>query len=125
MHYFYYFLKHLGVVSSMITCVHILNMFTDKSQLTSVLISFCRINCVYRRFQELKKTECFFLLVRGSVSYTCAWPVFCQAVSSTHDLFLCIWDVLSLSVSPCSICYPTATMFTAYLENLARYVLIL
>lgn len=50
--------------------------------------------------------ECFFLLVRSSISYTRAWPVFCWAVSSNHALSPCIWDELLLSVSPCSVCTP-------------------
>lgn len=87
---FDYFLKHPGITSSMVTYVHISNMLTDKSRLTSFLMSFCRINCVCRRFREVEKMECFFLSVRSFISYTYAWPVFCWTVSSKHDLFPCI-----------------------------------
>lgn len=98
------FLEASDIVSSMITYIHISNMLTYKSQLTSLLMSFCRINSMCRRFQELKKMGCFFLLVRSSISYKYAWPVFCWAVSSKHDHFPCIWNMLIFSVSPCSVC---------------------
>ena len=103
---FYYFLKHPGIVSSMITYMHISNILTDRPRLTSLLISFYRINCVCRRSQELKKMGCFFLSVRRSISYTCAWPVFCWAVSPKHGHSPCVWDSLLLSVSPCSVRTP-------------------
>jgi hypothetical protein len=77
-----------------------------KSWLTSLLVSFCRINSVCRRFRELKKMGCFFLLVRSSISHTYAWAVSCWATSSRHALFPYIWDILILSVSLCSVCTP-------------------
>lgn len=71
------------------------HMFTDKPQLTSLLVSFCRINYVCCRFQELKKMECFFLSIRSSISHTYAWPVFYHAPSPKQAL-PCGWDMLIL-----------------------------
>lgn len=113
------FLEAPGIVSSMITYIHISDMLADKSRLTSLLMSFCRINSVCRSFQELKKMGCFFLLVRSSISYTYAWPVFCWAVSSKHGLFPFIRDKLTFCLTLLSL-YPTAIMFTAYLWRLIR-----
>lgn len=71
------------------------HMFTDKPQLTSLLMSFCRINYVCCRFRELKKMECFFLSIRSSISHTYAWPVFYHAPSPKQAL-PCGWDMLIL-----------------------------
>ena len=93
------FWKHKRGLQHDILSTHNKYMLTDWSQLTSVLISFCRINCVCRRFPELQEMGCFFPSVRSSTSYTYAWPVFCWAVPSKRGLLPCAWATLSRSVS--------------------------
>lgn len=106
------------------------HMFTDKPQLTSLLVSFCRINYVCCRFQELKKMECFFLSIRSSISHTYAWPVFYHAPSPKQAL-PCGWDMLFRVDGTCSYCtlclsslslHSNAIMFTAYLKSLMEGV---
>lgn len=77
-------------------------MFTDKSRLTSLLVSFCRINSMCRRFQELKEMGCFFLSIRSS-SLTLVHGQYSTERLHENRLFLCIRDILipyCLSVLP-------------------------
>lgn len=112
---FLLFFEAQGIVSSMISYLYISVMLTDKLRLTSLLVSFCRIHCVCCRFQELKKMGCFFLLVRSSISYTYAWPVFCWVTSPQWSRFLYLGHGPTFCLCLLSLC-STAIVFTAYLN---------